>query len=158
MPDLITNALATEIGLRPLHRQVKKPWGWEIIWAASGSYTGKLLHLHAGHRLSLQYHDKKLETQCLLSGRAMLVVEDADGQLVEMEMLSGTGYTIAPYRIHRLEAVDDCVVIEVSTPERGTTVRLQDDYRRTDESESDRALPNRGWDAIGECEELINHA
>jgi mannose-6-phosphate isomerase len=145
MPHRITSELASDIGLRPLHRRVEKPWGWEIIWAASGSYTGKLLHVRAGNRLSLQYHDEKLETQCLLSGRAMLIIEGADGQLVEMEMLAGTGYTIDPYRTHRLEAVDDCVVMEVSTPERGTTVRLQDDYCRPHESESDRALPNRGW-------------
>jgi mannose-6-phosphate isomerase-like protein (cupin superfamily) len=145
MPHNITSALASHVGLSPFYRRIEKPWGSEVIWAESGSYTGKLLNLRAGHRLSLQYHDEKLETQCLLSGRALLIIDVPNGEFLEMEMTVGTGYTIEPYRTHRLAAIDDSVVIEVSTPERGTTVRVQDDYCRPNESESIRALPNRGW-------------
>ena len=65
----------------PYQRRVEKPWGWETVWAETPQYVGKILHIRAGRRLSLQYHDQKLESQCLLSGRALLVIEDATGSL-----------------------------------------------------------------------------
>jgi mannose-6-phosphate isomerase len=120
--------------LRPVQQVVGKPWGREILWAQTESYTGKILHLHAGKRLSLQYHDEKLESQCLLTGRAVLVLEDDDGILQEIEMEQGKGYTIAPFRRHRLVAITDADVLEVSTPEVGTSFRIQDDYGRRDET------------------------
>jgi mannose-6-phosphate isomerase len=130
----------------PCHRRVEKPWGWEIIWADTAQYTAKLIHVHAGKRLSLQFHDEKLETQCLLSGRATLIVGNADGSLGETEMEIGKGYTIREHQIHRLVATQDSELVEVSTPERGTTVRLEDDFCRPDETEAIRALPGRGWE------------
>jgi mannose-6-phosphate isomerase len=133
------------VQLSPLHRHVEKPWGWEVIWAEGADYTGKLIHVLAGRRLSLQYHESKTETQCLLSGCAMLIVEDAEGQLSEISMQPGVGYTVTPFQLHRLVAVEDSDIVEVSTPERGVTVRVDDDYRRSDETEEMRAEPQRGW-------------
>jgi mannose-6-phosphate isomerase-like protein (cupin superfamily) len=134
-----------KVDLDPFQHRIQKPWGWEIVWAEEETYTGKLLHVLAGCRLSLQYHDEKLETQCLLSGRALLVTEDADGSPREIPMEAGKGYTIRPFQVHRLVALEDAEIVEVSTLETGTTVRLDDDYRRGDETESVRALPDRGW-------------
>jgi mannose-6-phosphate isomerase len=137
--------LPARAALDAFQRRVEKPWGWESIWAENEAYTGKLIHVQAGKRLSLQYHDDKLETQCLLSGRAILVLEDSSGELHEIEMRVGQGYNVCPYQTHRLIALEDCDVVEVSTPERGTTVRIEDDFRRLDETEAVRALPDRGW-------------
>jgi quercetin dioxygenase-like cupin family protein len=128
--------VSDEQAVRPHVRRVEKPWGWEILWAEEAPhYVGKLLHVDAGKRLSLQYHDEKLETQCLLSGRVLLVVEDAEGALQEIEMERGEGYTIHPFQRHRLVAITDAEVVEVSTPETGTTFRLDDDYARPHETE-----------------------
>jgi mannose-6-phosphate isomerase len=125
--------------LVPQQRRIEKPWGWEILWAETDHYCGKLLHIHAGKRLSLQYHDEKLETQCLLSGRAVLVLEDETGTLREIEMESGKGYTIRPFQRHRLIAITDAEIAEVSTRETGTTFRVEDDYGRPHETEELRA-------------------
>jgi hypothetical protein len=124
---------------------IPKPWGWEILWALTPEYTGKFIHILAGKRLSLQYHSEKLETQCLLFGRVTLVSSTADGSLAETDMQIGRGYTIERGQTHRLIALEESELVEVSTPERGTTVRLEDDYRRPDETEEIRALPQRGW-------------
>jgi len=97
------------------------------------------MHVNGGHRLSLQYHEEKLETLCLATGRVLLTVEDAEGRLQELEMEPGWGYTIAPLQRHRLAAIEDAEVYEVSTPESGTMVRLADDYQRTSETEARRA-------------------
>ena len=129
--------------LRAYQTRVEKPWGWEILWAQTPHYCGKILHINAGKRTSLQYHDQKLETQCLLSGRALLVVEDAEDTLHEVEMEPGKGYTIQPYQRHRLVALEDAEIAEVSTPETGTTFRLEDDYARPDETDELRRRPNR---------------
>ena len=136
---------ATDVDLLPVERRIQKPWGWEILWAENGAYTGKFLHMNAGMRTSLQYHDSKLETQCLLSGCAVLMVERTDGSLREIAMERGKGYTLQPYQAHRLIAVEDSDLVEVSTAEKGTTIRLEDDFRRGDETEEVRALPHRGW-------------
>src|SRR5712692_6777762 len=82
---------ATDVDLLPVERRIQKPWGWEILWAENGAYTGKFLHMNAGMRTSLQYHDSKLETQCLLSGCAVLMVERTDGSLREIAMERGKG-------------------------------------------------------------------
>jgi mannose-6-phosphate isomerase len=119
-------------------RRVEKPWGWEMLWAETPLYVGKVLHVEAGKRLSLQYHDQKLETQCLMAGRAVLQLDDENGELREIAMELGVGYTIKPSRRHRLIAVSDSDVVEVSTPEVGTTYRLEDDYGRSHESEESR--------------------
>ncbi len=124
--------------MQPHCRLVQKPWGHELVWAENDSYVGKMLQIDAGKRLSLQYHDSKLESQCLLAGRALLVVEDAAGALCALEMEPGKGYTIQPFRRHRLVAISDATVLEVSTPEIGTTFRVEDDYARPHETEAAR--------------------
>ena len=96
-------------------------------------------------RLSLQYHDAKEETLCLFSGRAYLWLENAQHRLYKFPMSQGFGYTIAVGETHRVEAITDCVILEVSDPERGNTVRLEDDYSRGVETEEVRASEDRGW-------------
>src|SRR5687768_13235765 len=92
---------------RPEGRRVEKPWGWEIIWAELPEYVGKILHVNAGKRLSLQYHDQKLETQCLIGGRAILSIGPEAGELQEIEMEPLRGYTVRPFQVHRITALDD---------------------------------------------------
>lgn len=94
--------------------------------------------------LSLQLHDEKRETWLLQSGRAKVVWENGDGELVETELEPGRGYTCALGQRHRLVGVTDCEVIEVSTPELGTTWRLEDDYARPHETPDQRALERGG--------------
>ncbi len=119
---------------QPHWRRVDKPWGWEVIWAETEHYVGKVLHIEAGKRLSLQYHDEKTETQYLLNGQALLLLEDGQGALQEIPMEMGKGYTVYPWQRHRLVAISDADIIEVSTPETGTTFRVEDDYARPDET------------------------
>lgn len=135
--------VAHEIYSGSFQRRVVKPWGWEELWAETPSYTGKTLHIRAGHRTSLQYHDQKTESQCLVRGRARLLLENEHGHMEEVEMEPGRGYTIQPFRRHRLIALAHSDVVEVSTPEIGTTYRLEDDYDRADETEEVRSRPNR---------------
>src|ERR1700704_6352780 len=97
--------------------RVEKPWGWEIIWAETPVYVGKMLHVRAGKRLSLQYHDQKLETQCLVGGRAILTIGQDTDQLQEIEMQPLQGYTVQPFQRHRITALEDADIVEVSTPE-----------------------------------------
>ncbi len=127
----------------PRAQRIDKPWGWEILWAETPHYCAKILHLNAGKRISLQYHDQKLESQCLISGRCLLLIEDSAGTLREIEMQRGHGYTISPFQRHRLIAITDCEVVEASTPETGITYRLEDDYARPDETEDVRRRPGR---------------
>ncbi len=121
-------------------KRVEKPWGWELHWTpADLPYMGKLIHIKAGARLSLQLHDEKRESWLLVAGRARVVWEDNAGRLVETELTPGKGYTCALGQRHRLVGITDCDVVEVSTPEIGTTWRLEDDYARPHETESQRA-------------------
>ena len=103
-------------------------------------YMGKVLHINAGCRLSLQIHDKKQESWFLMSGQAKVVWENNKGELTETELQSGRGYSTSVGQKHRLVGITDCDVIEVSTPEIGTTYRLEDDYKRPDETEEQRAI------------------
>lgn len=120
---------------------VIKPWGREIILTQkTDPYTGKIEELNKGCRFSLQYHDQKTETLTLISGQAQITL---DSTTTNMEPF--VGYTIAPMTIHRITAVTDCQIVEVSTPEIGTTFRLEDDYARTNETETVRNSPNRGY-------------
>ena len=119
--------------------KIEKPWGYEIIFTPLGlPYVGKILHINTGKKLSLQYHDKKLETQYLLNGKCMRIEDDDSGQLKETEMKQNNGYTININQRHRLIAISDCEILEVSTPEIGNTYRLEDDYGRGTETEATR--------------------
>lgn len=127
-------------------KETNKPWGREVLLTPDGlPYVGKLIFVSAGARLSLQYHDEKTETQCLISGKALLWLENDDGDIEKIEMKSERGYIVSPGRKHRLEGLEDAVVLEASTPETGTTFRVEDDYERPDETEELRASGNRGW-------------
>ena len=130
----------------PFQELVKKPWGQEIIYTSGDSvHTGKILSINSGCRLSLQYHDQKSEVLCLVSGEAVVWLENDRGEIDHIAMERGKGYAVVPGQKHRLEAVTDCTVIEVSDPEKGNTFRLSDDFKRPDESEELRRQKNRGW-------------
>src|SRR3989344_3378270 len=87
----------------PYVRKIEKPWGWEIHFVPDDKpYMGKILHINAGHRFSLQYHDKKLETWYLMSGRAKIIWDGDHGQLEEVEMEKGEGYSVDAKQIHRI--------------------------------------------------------
>lgn len=110
-------------------RRVEKPWGYELIWAHTERYVGKLLHIKQGHKLSLQYHRQKDETIHLQNGRVLLVVDEGTG-LMEIELKPGQSYHVRPLTKHRMVALTDCDVLEVSTPELDDVVRLEDAYGR----------------------------
>jgi mannose-6-phosphate isomerase-like protein (cupin superfamily) len=114
-------------------RRVEKPWGYELIWALTDRYCGKLLFVRAGHALSLQYHDAKDESWYVQGGRARLEVGAVDGdELLVREIASGDCFRFRPRTVHRVEALEDTVILEVSTPELDDVVRLADDYGRAD--------------------------
>ncbi len=125
-----------QFDLNPYARRTEKPWGYEVCWSpGSKPYVGKLIHINAGARLSLQVHDLKSESWYLVSGRAKVIWErEPDGGLLETELEQGAGYSCEAGQRHRLVGITDCEIIEVSTPEVGTTLRLEDDYQRGDES------------------------
>jgi mannose-6-phosphate isomerase len=122
-------------------KKVDKPWGYEIHWVpADAPYLGKVLHINEGARLSLQLHDQKQESWFLMNGRAAAMWETSDGELVQTELQPGQGYNTKVGQRHRLIGITDCDVIEVSTPEIGTTWRLEDDYARPHETPDQREL------------------
>lgn len=121
-------------------KRVEKPWGYELHWVKHDApYMGKVLHIKAGARLSLQLHDQKQESWLLLSGQAAVIWENSDGLLIETQLQPATGYSTQIGQRHRLKALTDCQVLEVSTPELGTTWRLEDDYARPHETPNQRA-------------------
>lgn len=131
---------------QPYVKKVPKPWGYELHWVPEGmQYMGKVLHIEAGKRLSLQVHDQKQETYWLIKGKCDLVMENTKGELEVIHMKKGFGYTTMVGQRHRHQAVTTCDVIEASMGEVGTTWRLEDDYQRPDETEELRKDPNRGW-------------
>lgn len=111
-------------------RRVDKPWGHEDIWAETDRYLGKILHIRKGHRLSLQFHRQKDETILVLGGVLRLTLENGSGEIEVRDMRRGEAAHIAPGRRHRFEAVEDCELAEVSSPEILDVVRLEDDYDR----------------------------
>lgn len=120
---------------QPFNIKVNKPWGYEIIFTPPDlPYTGKILHIQAGKEISLQVHDQKQETQMLVSGKCLYIADDKDGVLVEIPMQPLVGYTNEISQRHRLKAITDADIYEVSTPEIGITTRLEDDYHRPDET------------------------
>ncbi|MAE82003.1 MAG: cupin [Flammeovirgaceae bacterium] len=108
-------------------RRVEKPWGFEIIWAETGDYVGKLLHITAGNRLSKQYHEVKEETVYVLKG--VLYNYEADGSITKI--MPGNSFHVNVGQVHRFGATESNVeLIEVSTPHLNDVVRLEDDYSR----------------------------
>lgn len=123
----------------PYIKRVEKPWGYELHWVPDKKpYMGKIIHINAGVRLSLQVHDQKQESWFLKKGRAKIIWADEKDDLVEEEMKPGFGYSCQIGQRHRLMGITDCDIIEVSTPEIGTTYRLEDDYSRPNETPEQR--------------------
>ncbi|MBN1336632.1 MAG: cupin domain-containing protein [Deltaproteobacteria bacterium] len=112
-------------------RRVEKPWGHEEVWAETDRYVGKILHIRAHRRLSLQHHVVKDETIRVLSGRMVLELDDANGVLSARTLGPGDVARIRPGQRHRFAALEDCDVLEVSTPELEDVVRHEDDYGRS---------------------------
>jgi mannose-6-phosphate isomerase-like protein (cupin superfamily) len=110
--------------------RVEKPWGYELIWALAEEYCGKILFVRAGHSLSLQYHEVKDESWYVLDGRATLELGDRDGELETGEIAPGDALRFRPGTVHRVTAVEDTRILEVSTPQLDDVVRLEDRYGR----------------------------
>jgi mannose-6-phosphate isomerase-like protein (cupin superfamily) len=112
-------------------RRVEKPWGWELIWALTEQYCGKLIFVRAGQSLSLQFHKEKEESWYVQHGRAELELAAAGEGLTESEVVfPGAAFHFRPGTVHRLTAIEDTLVLEVSTPEIDDVVRLEDRYGR----------------------------
>ena len=117
------------VEIRPGVFRVDKPWGYELWWAQTDHYVGKIIHVNAGHSLSLQYHRVKVETVYLASGKAVYEIKEGD-DLVRLEMGAGDRLHIPAGTIHRVTAIEDIDIFEVSTPEVDDVVRLEDRYGR----------------------------
>ena len=112
-------------------RRVEKPWGHELIWALSETYCGKVLFVRAGAALSLQFHNEKDESWLVQSGRARLELGDAGQRLLHEEVIGpGAAFRYRPGTVHRVTAIEDTTIIEVSTPQLDDIVRLEDHYGR----------------------------
>lgn len=110
-------------------KKIDKPWGYELIWAHTRKYVGKILFIKSGEALSLQYHKQKDETIYLINGKMELVI-NKNGKRKINRMSVGDSFHIQPGTIHRMAALTDCLVCEVSTPELNDVVRLEDRYGR----------------------------
>lgn len=114
----------------PLPRRVPKPWGYEIWYAVTDGYAGKILHVNRGHRLSLQYHERKDESCYLHTGRLLLVQGPDADNLAERVITAGAVWRNHPGDVHTIEAIEDSDVLEVSSPDLDDVVRLGDRYGR----------------------------
>ena len=120
-------------GLEPFAvepERVEKPWGWELIWARTEHYVGKLLFVRAGESLSLQYHEVKDESWLVREGRARLELGEVGGELEPSEIGPGDAFHLPPRTVHRMTALEDTLVLEVSTNHLADVVRLEDEYGR----------------------------
>ncbi len=113
--------------------KTEKPWGYELLFALSPRYAGKVLFVKKGNRLSLQYHKVKDESLYIQDGKALLEIEDKSGVMQKTEALPGTCFRLPPKTKHRFTAMEDTTFLEVSTPELDDVVRLADDYGRIGE-------------------------
>src|SRR5437588_10320295 len=112
-------------------RRVDKPWGYELIWAETGDYVGKLLFVKAGESLSLQFHREKDESWLVQSGRAKLELGSAGSAMLKEEVVgAGACFRFRPGTVHRVTALEDTTILEVSTPQVDDVVRLEDRYGR----------------------------
>jgi mannose-6-phosphate isomerase len=127
----LTEQVARDSAIQPVNAgRVEKPWGYELRWAITDRYLGKLIHVDAGQALSLQYHVQKDEAIFLLSGDLDLVLEDDGGVIQTHRMTAGMSARVRPGRRHRFQAVTDVDLCEVSSPEIDDVVRLEDNYGR----------------------------
>jgi mannose-6-phosphate isomerase len=116
-----------------LPERVEKPWGWELIWAKTDDYVGKILFVRAGAALSLQFHREKDETWYVQSGRAEVELAAAGDAVTNREIVGpGAAFRIRPGTVHRIRAIEDTTVLEASTPQLDDIVRLEDLYGRAD--------------------------
>ncbi len=112
-------------------RRVDKPWGYEIIWAESEQYVGKILFVRAGQALSLQFHTVKDETVYVHEGKVQWEIGDPGATTLDVEVVGpGASFRIRPGTIHRMTAIEDTLMLEVSTPQLDDVVRLEDRYGR----------------------------
>src|SRR5881628_1552432 len=123
------SALGGVVRVTELPYRVEKPWGYELIWARTDRYVGKILHIEPGHVLSLQYHNQKDESIYVLTGEIILRIQRGD-TLIERPMSQGAAFHIEPKVIHQFEAVVPTDLLEASTPEIDDVVRLKDRYGR----------------------------
>ncbi len=114
-------------------RRVDKPWGYELIWAETDQYVGKILHVNAGEALSVQMHRVKDETLHLLEGEVRLFVGSSPGNLVDVRLREGESCRVTPETVHTIEAITDADILEASTPHLEDVVRFRDRYGRVDE-------------------------
>ena len=115
-----------------LPQKTEKPWGFELLWAHTPNYAGKLIFVRKGHRLSLQYHEKKDESLYLREGKALVEIEGSDGRMESTILEAGQCRRIPPGTKHRIQAIEDTTFFEVSTPEMEDIKRLEDDYGRAE--------------------------
>lgn len=112
--------------------KVDKPWGHEVIWALTDDYCGKVLFIKAGESMSLQFHREKDESWLIHSGRAELEMAEPGKKLPALEVVGpGAAFRIQPGTVHRVKALEDTTILEVSTPQLDDVVRLEDKYGRT---------------------------
>jgi len=111
-------------------RRVEKPWGWELVWAETEWYVGKVLFVRAGQALSLQYHEEKDEAWLVQKGRATLELGEVGEPLASLEIVGGDTFRYRPGTVHRVTAIEDLTIVEVSTPHLDDVVRLEDRYER----------------------------
>ena len=112
-------------------RRIEKPWGWELVWSETDAYVGKLLFVKAGQALSLQYHEVKDEAWLVQEGRASLELGQVGESLEAFEIGPGDAFHYRPGTVHRVTAIEDLLVVEVSTPHLDDVVRLEDRYGRS---------------------------
>jgi mannose-6-phosphate isomerase len=110
---------------------IPKPWGKEIWFANQPEYVGKILYINKGHRYSLQYHERKTETQYILKGKVKFLVGKSEDELQEVILNPGEKLDVYPNTIHRAEAIEDLEILEVSTNDLDDVVKLADDYGRS---------------------------
>jgi mannose-6-phosphate isomerase len=123
-------------GLEPFAfepERTEKPWGWELLWARADTYVGKLLFVRADQSLSLQFHNEKDESWYVIEGRAKIEMGAPGDPLPASEVVGpGAAFRIRPGTVHRVAALEDTLILEVSTPHLDDIVRLEDRYGRTD--------------------------
>jgi mannose-6-phosphate isomerase-like protein (cupin superfamily) len=114
--------------------RIDKPWGYELLWAHAEQYVGKVLFVRAGCSLSLQFHRVKDESWYVQSGRAELQLGDVGQAVLNREVVGpGASFRFPPGTVHRVTAIEDTTILEVSTPQLDDIVRLEDEYGRVGE-------------------------